>query len=361
MILRNIFLFLFIPTLAFASAPDRPSGSIAVSGVVISSQAYNNDFNTVYTYLQNGVSVYEDGSIVNADIATNAAFSYSKLNLSNSILNADINSSAAIADTKLAQITTAGKVSGAAITSISSVPSGAGLLPTANLGSGTATGSTFLRGDQTWATLNSATSQIFVSSGTFTAPAGIIKVYLTMVGGGGGGAGAGGVGAGNSGAGGGAGAVLVNYPFTVVPGNSYTVTIGAGGSAGGSSPPGDGGNGGDTSFDTVTVAGGGGGNKGTGVGGTGLGGARGGGSIGLAGSGTSGGNRFGALSGAGADADVSAGSGGGATIFGNGGDAGNPTGSSATANTGAGGGGATNSASGGAGGAGGSGICIVSY
>lgn len=50
------------------------------------------------------------------------------------IVNADINASAAIADTKLAQITTASKVSGSAITSLTSVPAGAGNLPIANLG-----------------------------------------------------------------------------------------------------------------------------------------------------------------------------------------------------------------------------------
>ena len=50
-----------------------------------------------------------------------------------SIVNADISVSAAIADTKLAQITTASKVSGAAITSLASTPSGAGTLPIANI------------------------------------------------------------------------------------------------------------------------------------------------------------------------------------------------------------------------------------
>ena len=49
------------------------------------------------------------------------------------IVNADIAAGAAIADSKLAQVTTAGKVSGAALTSLTSVPSGAGVIPTANL------------------------------------------------------------------------------------------------------------------------------------------------------------------------------------------------------------------------------------
>jgi hypothetical protein len=48
------------------------------------------------------------------------------------IVNADIDSAAAIADSKLAQITTAAKVSGAAVTLLTSVPSGAGVLPNIN-------------------------------------------------------------------------------------------------------------------------------------------------------------------------------------------------------------------------------------
>lgn len=49
------------------------------------------------------------------------------------IVNADVSAVAAIVDTKLAQITTASKVSGAAITLLTSVPSGAGALPAVNL------------------------------------------------------------------------------------------------------------------------------------------------------------------------------------------------------------------------------------
>jgi hypothetical protein len=49
------------------------------------------------------------------------------------IVNADISASAGIVDTKLATISTPGKVSGAALTSLASIPSGAGLIPTANL------------------------------------------------------------------------------------------------------------------------------------------------------------------------------------------------------------------------------------
>lgn len=49
------------------------------------------------------------------------------------IVNADISASAAIVDTKLATISTAGKVDGAAITGLASLPAGAGVIPTANV------------------------------------------------------------------------------------------------------------------------------------------------------------------------------------------------------------------------------------
>lgn len=49
------------------------------------------------------------------------------------IVNNDIASNAAIAGSKLATITTAGKVDGSAINNLANVPSGAGRLPSANL------------------------------------------------------------------------------------------------------------------------------------------------------------------------------------------------------------------------------------
>lgn len=49
------------------------------------------------------------------------------------IVNADIDASAAIADTKLATISTAGKVDGAALTGLASIPAGAGVIPSANI------------------------------------------------------------------------------------------------------------------------------------------------------------------------------------------------------------------------------------
>ena len=49
------------------------------------------------------------------------------------IVNADIDAAAAIVDTKLAQITTASKVSGYAVTALASVPSAAGAIPPVNV------------------------------------------------------------------------------------------------------------------------------------------------------------------------------------------------------------------------------------
>lgn len=68
------------------------------------------------------------GALPTANLPT---IPYSKLSLTNAVLNADLAGS--IADTKLSTISTAGKVSGASLTSLSSIPSGAGLIPLANL------------------------------------------------------------------------------------------------------------------------------------------------------------------------------------------------------------------------------------
>lgn len=73
------------------------------------------------------------GIIVNSDINASAGIVYSKLDLALGIVNADVSATAAIVDTKLAAIATAGKVSGAALTSLANIPSGAGVIPAANL------------------------------------------------------------------------------------------------------------------------------------------------------------------------------------------------------------------------------------
>lgn len=195
-------------------------------------------------------------------------------------------------------------------------------------------------------------SQEFLSSGTFTAPAGITRVFLTMVSGGG----AGGAGqTSGGGGGGGAGGVVTNYPYTVTPLSSYTVTIGAGGTGG----SGAGGTGGTTTFDAFSVTGG------LGGGLSGSNGGLGGNSVGTAATAPNGGvfvfaQQVGAHGGAGGGG----GGGGGGSYLGNGaagGANGNHAGNSAAANTGAGGGGAGDNGAVPIGGNGGSGYMLVNW
>ena len=77
-----------------------------VGAVIVASQ-HNANFSTVYNCV--------NGNLDNTNIASNAG----------------------ILDSQLSSINTAGKVSGAALTSLASVPSGAGLLPVANIPVGT--------------------------------------------------------------------------------------------------------------------------------------------------------------------------------------------------------------------------------
>lgn len=105
-------------------------------------------------------------NIVNADISASAAIVATKLatiatagKVSGAALTSlsstpsaagaipEINLPNSIPDSHFATIATAGKVSGAALTSLSSTPSGAGRLPIANLASGTADGTKFIRDD----------------------------------------------------------------------------------------------------------------------------------------------------------------------------------------------------------------------
>src|SRR6266571_2302923 len=70
--------------------------------------------------------------------------------------------------------------------------------------------------------------QVFTSSGTFTIPAGVTAVKVTVVGGGGGGAGCNN----SNGPGGSGAATAVKWLSGLTPGNTLTVTIGGGGAGG---------------------------------------------------------------------------------------------------------------------------------
>jgi hypothetical protein len=116
------------------------AGSIAYSKLSLTGTIVNADVSAGAAIAYSKLNLA--GSIANADVATGAAIAYTKLNLTGSIVNgdiasnqitydklvlspggvgtivnADISASAAIADTKLNTISTAGKVSGGAITS----------------------------------------------------------------------------------------------------------------------------------------------------------------------------------------------------------------------------------------------------
>lgn len=70
-------------------------------------------------------------TIVAAEENANNDTIYNEFN--GNVDNDNIKAGAGIVDTKLSQISTAGKVSGAALTSLASVPAGAGYLPAANV------------------------------------------------------------------------------------------------------------------------------------------------------------------------------------------------------------------------------------
>ncbi len=195
-------LLLFNGCYVFAAPPTRTS--TYVSGTTIRASDVAGNENAIFSYLQGGVDTYSDGSIVGADISSSAAIPYSKLSLNNSITNADIVSSAgiayskltltgavlnadlagSIADTKLSTISTAGKVSGAALTSLSSTPSGAGVIPVANLGT-SPTASTFLRGDGAFAVAGnlvlSSTTQVSGASASSAITIATGKKYKIVI------------------------------------------------------------------------------------------------------------------------------------------------------------------------------------
>lgn len=104
-------------------------------------------------------------------------------------------------------------------------------------------------GVSAWVALRAATGtyrQVFSASGTFVVPLGVTRVRAQVWGGGGGGGGAANSASGFAGTGGGAGGYADRRRIDVTPGQSITVTIGAGGLAGPAG--GSGGPGGSSSF-----------------------------------------------------------------------------------------------------------------
>lgn len=196
------------------------------------------------------------------------------------------------------------------------------------------------------------TFQTFIVNGTFTIPAGVIAVKVTVVGGGGGGGGSTIV---NNGGGGASGGAAIKWLSGLTPGNTIAVVAGAagaansgaGGGAGGASSIASG-----TQVITTVTA-----NGGNGGGTTGI--VSGGGNA--ASISTNGDINTGGTSGGDSTAAASGGP-GAPSIFNGGGSKGGTTPGSAATAPGAGGGGAgTNGAGNQAGGAGGSGIVIFEW
>jgi hypothetical protein len=108
---------------------------------------------------------------------------------------------------------------------------------------GTASASTFLRGDNAWASAAAGFSDMKfkTASDTYTVPTGITKIVIDLISAGGGGGGSGG----NWASGGSAGANAIKT-LTVSVGQTYTLTIGAVGAA--VTGSGTGGTGGTASF-----------------------------------------------------------------------------------------------------------------
>lgn len=102
----------------------------------------------------------------------------------------------------------------------------------------------------------SLTVQTITSSGTFTVPSNVDKIFVWMCGAGGGGSyGSYGVSITTIGKYGASSGFVVQLGLNVTPGQQFSVVIGAGGAAGTSSSP-AGGKGGDTSFGSYTAIGG---------------------------------------------------------------------------------------------------------
>jgi hypothetical protein len=78
--MKKIILFLLlIPSISFAAAPTRTYNY--TSGTTIRSSEVTANEDSIFNYLQGGVDVIKDGSVVNADINSSAAIANSKLNL----------------------------------------------------------------------------------------------------------------------------------------------------------------------------------------------------------------------------------------------------------------------------------------
>jgi hypothetical protein len=133
--MKKLFLlFLLIPTIAWATPPSRTY--TYVEGTVINPTEVTTNEDNIFNYLTRGVDTYVDGSITtddildgtitNNDISGTAAIADTKLG--------------EISNGKLAAITTANKVAGSALYGLTGITYSAGIIPTDNIATGITAG-----------------------------------------------------------------------------------------------------------------------------------------------------------------------------------------------------------------------------
>lgn len=143
---------------------------------VAKSSEVNTDFNTIYSEFNGNVdndNIKAGAGIVDTKLAqvttaskvhgssitglasVPAGAGYVPLANLNGITTSQLSATAGILGTQLeTKIDDTGKISGKAFTELADVPSGAGIVPVANLGSGTGSSSNYLRGDGAWTALS---------------------------------------------------------------------------------------------------------------------------------------------------------------------------------------------------------------
>ena len=117
----------------FVSAPQDP----IEAGDITSTEILNftiTDVDISSSSAINWGKIASSGAIFDANVNTAAAIAWGKIASSTAIDNSNISLTANIQDTKLNTVTSTSKVSGSALFSLGSIPSGAGSIPSANLG-----------------------------------------------------------------------------------------------------------------------------------------------------------------------------------------------------------------------------------